>query len=116
MSRLIPSARPFLFAGAALAALVSLPAQAQDDASPNSEATAAEADQGEGEILVTARRREETLIDVPISMSVVSGDTLVRAGAVDITALQDIELVFKDGAGYDPGKLRDAAKGKVGWH
>ena len=89
MSRLIPSARPFLFAGAALAALVSLPAQAQDDASPNSEATAAEADQGEGEILVTARRREETLIDVPISMSVVSGDTLVRAGAVDITALQD---------------------------
>ena len=39
------------------------------------------------------------------------------AGSTDyLTALQDIELVFKDGAGYDPGKLRDAAKGKVGWH
>ncbi|MDQ2701369.1 MAG: amidohydrolase family protein [Pseudomonadota bacterium] len=39
-----------------------------------------------------------------------------RDPSTDITALQDIELVFKDGAGYDPGKLREAAKGKVGWH
>lgn len=36
--------------------------------------------------------------------------------SADIDALQDIELVFKDGAGYDPAKLRAAASGKVGWH
>ena len=41
---------------------------------------------------------------------------LRRDPSTDITALQDIELVFKDGAGYDPGKLREAARGKVGWH
>ena len=34
----------------------------------------------------------------------------------DIRALQRIELVFKGGAGYDPAKLREAAKGRVGWH
>lgn len=34
----------------------------------------------------------------------------------DIRALQQIDIVFKDGAGYDPAKLRAAAKGKVGWH
>jgi len=42
-----------------------------------------------GEIVVTARRREESLIDVPISVSAISGDALNRTGAVDITALQD---------------------------
>ncbi|MBM3927731.1 MAG: TonB-dependent receptor, partial [Sphingomonadales bacterium] len=42
-----------------------------------------------GDIVVTARRREESLIDVPISMSVVTGDTLLKTGAVDLTTLQD---------------------------
>lgn len=34
----------------------------------------------------------------------------------DIRDLTKVELVFKDGAGYDPAKLREAAKGLVGWH
>ncbi|WP_230771040.1 TonB-dependent receptor [Sphingomonas sp. Leaf4] len=46
-------------------------------------------DQGDGDIVVTARRRAESVIDVPIAMSVVTGDQLTRTGAVDITALQD---------------------------
>jgi iron complex outermembrane recepter protein len=92
MARMNPSARTLLFAGAAFAALAAMPAfaqeQAADDATPVAQA---EADQtaAEGDIVVTARRREESLIDVPISMSVISGDTLVRTGAVDLTALQD---------------------------
>jgi iron complex outermembrane recepter protein len=40
-------------------------------------------------IIVTARRREESLLDVPISVSAISGATLAAQGAVDITALQD---------------------------
>ncbi|MFC3053122.1 TonB-dependent receptor [Kordiimonas pumila] len=40
------------------------------------------------EIVVTARRREETLVDVPIALSVQSGEQLDLSGATDITALQ----------------------------
>ena len=40
------------------------------------------------DIVVTARRREESLVDVPISMTVVSGETLLQQGAPDITSLQ----------------------------
>ena len=87
MSRLKPSARTILHAGAALAALAAMPAFAQDQTPPAAAEEAAADDPGE--ITVTARRREESLIDVPISMSVVSGDSLTRTGAVDITALQD---------------------------
>ena len=36
------------------------------------------------EITVTARRREESLQEVPLSISVISGDDLERIGAVDI--------------------------------
>jgi imidazolonepropionase-like amidohydrolase len=42
---------------------------------------------------------------------VVTGDPLA-----DIREASHIELVFKDGQGYDPAKLREAAKGLVGWH
>ena len=92
MKRLMPSARTILHAGAALAALATTPAFAQEQITPEDVAAtsidAADPAQND-EIVVTARRREESLIDVPISMSVISGDTLVRTGAVDITALQD---------------------------
>ncbi|MEO0971760.1 MAG: TonB-dependent receptor [Pseudomonadota bacterium] len=39
------------------------------------------------EVTVTARRREETSQDVPIALSVVSGETLARLGEADIIAL-----------------------------
>jgi iron complex outermembrane receptor protein len=84
MLRLIPSVRTILNTGAALAALTAMPALAQEAPAAEEAAPAAE-----GEIVVTARRREESLIDVPISMSVVTGDSLLKSGAPDITALQD---------------------------
>jgi iron complex outermembrane receptor protein len=37
------------------------------------------------EIIVTARRRDERLIDVPIAVTALSADTLSKAGAIDIT-------------------------------
>ena len=48
---------------------------------------------GDGEravdtIVVTARRREESLIDVPVAMTVQSAEALDLSGATDITALQ----------------------------
>ncbi len=42
----------------------------------------------DAEIVVTARRREESLIDVPIAITTQSGEQLDIRGAPDITALQ----------------------------
>jgi iron complex outermembrane receptor protein len=44
---------------------------------------------GNGDIVVTARRRAETLTSVPIAISAFSGDQLAAKGAADITALAD---------------------------
>ncbi|TVV75812.1 TonB-dependent receptor [Sphingomonas solaris] len=43
-----------------------------------------------GDIIVTATRRNEALSDVPIAVSAVSGDTLTRSGATDIRALNQL--------------------------
>ncbi len=71
-----------LVLAAMLATGVSAPAFAQD-AAPAANA----ADDGEGAIVVTARRREERLVEVPIAVSSFSGEQLARSGALDITDL-----------------------------
>ena len=90
--------RAALLGSAAGAALVAMPAHAQaaeeapeTQAATDSGATAA-ADEtviGEGEIVVTARRRDERLQDVPIAVTAYSGAQLQREGAVDITDIGD---------------------------
>ncbi|MCG8370960.1 MAG: TonB-dependent receptor [Proteobacteria bacterium] len=67
---------PGLALGLGLASL-GPPAAAQDDG----------ADEYLDEVTVTARRREESLQDVPIAVSAFSGGQLEEIGAVDITAL-----------------------------
>ncbi|GAB4121340.1 MAG: TonB-dependent receptor [Rhodothalassiaceae bacterium] len=42
------------------------------------------------QIVVTARRRVETLLDVPIAVSAYSGDALERIGTADITGLNQL--------------------------
>ena len=49
----------------------------------------ASADAGDGDIIVTARRRDERLIDVPIAVTAISGAALEAAGAIDITDVQN---------------------------
>ena len=94
-------ARAALLAGTAMA-LVATPALAQDVTPTTAEATAAAAAQANettpaaatpaadtGEIVVTARRRAETLQDVPIAVTAYSGAQLENQGALDITDLSD---------------------------
>ncbi|MES1972222.1 MAG: TonB-dependent receptor [Pseudomonadota bacterium] len=54
-------------------------------------ATAGEAAQvapGDGDVVVTARRREERIQDVPIAMSVIGADDLQKSGAFNVSRLQ----------------------------
>jgi iron complex outermembrane recepter protein len=76
--------RALLLAGGAGLATYAAPAAAQDSAA---DAAAAAAEAEEGTIYVTARRREERLIDVPLSVTAISGDELVKQGVQDIVAV-----------------------------
>ena len=81
--KLLRTASHFALTSAILSGLaIAAPAAAQD-AAPS-----AEEGEANGEIVVTARRREESLQDVPISVTAISGDQLEATGAVDITVLQ----------------------------
>ncbi|UYY76048.1 TonB-dependent receptor [Sphingomonas sp. R1] len=76
------SVRIALLASAAL--LAATPAFAQDSETAGQTAQAA-AQAQDGEIIVTARRREESLLDVPIAVTAISGAQLNAQGALDIT-------------------------------
>ena len=72
-----------LSAGASIACLAAAaPGTAQTSSADGS--TAVE------EMVVTARRRAETLTDVPISMTVQTGEQMEARGAPDITSLQRV--------------------------
>jgi iron complex outermembrane recepter protein len=90
------SARGALLGSIGLAALMlGQPALAQEavtaepappaDAQTTEEAAAA----SDTEIVVTARRRNEILLDVPIAVTAYSGEQLARQGALDITDVGD---------------------------
>ncbi len=80
----------------ALALLAATPALADDgivtaDAAANETAAdTGESLPGQGEILVTARRRSERAQDVPVALSVVSGDLIDRRGDYTLAAVQQI--------------------------
>ncbi len=70
-------------AALALAATAMTPAPAQAQAQPRPSATLEE-------VTVTARKREESLQDVPLSVQAVSGDTLDQLGVHDLASLQSL--------------------------
>ncbi|MBK6707345.1 MAG: TonB-dependent receptor [Sphingomonadales bacterium] len=75
--------RAILMTGIAFGSVAAAaPVRAQDE-------TTAETGADSGEIIVTARRREESLLDVPIAVTAYSGEALAQAGAMDITAISD---------------------------
>ena len=81
------STRSALHIGVAALTLVAMPALAQDTPAPAT--PVATADEDGSEVVVTARRREETLLDVPIAITAYSGAQLERSGAIDITDLSN---------------------------
>jgi len=89
------SVRAALFGSVAAAALYSAPALAQENATtdpavPSNQQTQVDAAQAsDTDIIVTARRRNEVLLDVPIAVTAYSGEQLNRQGALDITDIGD---------------------------
>ena len=83
------------FVGVSLFAVIAAsPAIAQDAAPPPPDSTTTEVSAAppvdETEIVVTAAKREQTLQDVPISVSVTSEDTVDKAQIRDLVDLQSI--------------------------
>ncbi len=72
--------------GAAVGALVVAEAATAQNAEPST-ATAQVTAGTDGDIVVTARRREESLRDVPIAISAISGAQLAASGINDIIAV-----------------------------
>jgi iron complex outermembrane receptor protein len=99
MTRLY-SMRTLLNAGAAIAALTAAPALSQTTDPVSAEAQADESDFG-GDIVVTARRREESLLNVPVAVTAFSGAALEKQGAIDITDISNVtpNVTFENSRG-----------------
>ncbi len=88
-------ARATLLGTVAAAALVTTPAIAQEKpdtkpATPNNQQTQTDAATASDQtITVTARRRNEVLLNVPIAVTAYSGEQLDREGALNITDIAD---------------------------
>src|SRR5262245_26103258 len=94
----VTHARAALLGSVAAAAFIATPALAQDATQPppatvatdsNAQTEATAATGSDQAIVVTARRRNELLLDVPISVTAYSGEQLSRQGALDITDISD---------------------------
>ncbi|MDB5677391.1 TonB-dependent receptor [Sphingomonas bacterium] len=73
----------------ALAEMPRVPAVAVADPAPQVDPQAAPKE--DGDIVITARRREERLQNVPIAVSVLSGDTISNTGAFNVNRLQTLQ-------------------------
>lgn len=78
-----------LLCGAATTALAQAPAAAGAAKDASVEADA-ESPYAVGEVTVTARRREETVQDVPLAVSVVTGQQVADTGAFNVSRLQQL--------------------------
>lgn len=77
----------------ALAGLVALPQTALAQTAEPTDSTASQS--GAGEIIVTARKREERLLDVPVAVSALSREAINRYGITDVKAItQSVPTLF----------------------
>ena len=58
-------------------------------ANTNANTTGAEAQNAPDEVIVTARRRKELLLNVPVAITAYSGEALSQQGTLDITSIAD---------------------------
>ncbi len=122
--------KSMLLLSAGLAA-ISMPAFAQDTAdqpstpaeapveaaSVDTAAQAAEADDDDAAIVVTATRRSEALSDIPLAVSAITADTIKNSGAIDLRGLNQVSpslLVSSTSSEAGAGGARIRGIGTVG--
>ena len=69
---------------------IAVPAIAQNQTAQAPQTGAETNAEDNGEIIVTATRREEQLSDVPLAVSAISGQALQNSGVTDIRALNQL--------------------------
>lgn len=107
MSKVIANAAAFV-----AATLAAIPAQAQTVVAETPDASLRAAGQ-EGDIIVTARRREERLQDVPIAVTAIGADALASRGLESVTQVSQIapNLQFTPGQGGNSGGIAAFIRG-----
>ena len=81
-TRAKPALMAGLLTGTAALAFLAAPAASAQDTTP-----AVEAAEDDGIIIVSARRRDERIIDVPLSVTAISGESLAKSGTLELTAI-----------------------------
>src|SRR6478672_2080826 len=108
--------RVILFCGTAMS--VAVPAMAQDSNPADAQAsqTAPQADTaGTGDIVVTARRRDERLQDVPVAVSAFSAQALERSTVQELRSINVLTpgLTFSSEGGAGNATLSLRAIGQI---
>ena len=84
------SIRSTLLLGAALTAILSVPAHAEGEVAAEAASTSEAETQPSNDIIVTARRRSESAQDIPLAVSVVDAKQLDATGAFNVNRLQQL--------------------------
>lgn len=94
-----------LLAATAIGVLPTAVMAQTDPASRDAADAASDSRDGSGDIVVTARKREERLIDVPLSISVVGADDIDRSNLVNVSDIARLTpgFSFKQGFGRTGG-------------
>ncbi|MGN6691939.1 MAG: TonB-dependent receptor [Sphingopyxis sp.] len=102
-------AKTYLYGAATAIALTgAIPATAQAQGSD----AAPQVNEGsDGDIVVTARRRNETLVDVPIAISAISSSAIQERGINDVTAVSQNTPGLQFDKGASPADVRPSLRG-----
>jgi len=112
---MVTVSKVFLLSTAAVLATLSSPAIAQADAPPApaaSQATPSDASATEGDIIVTAQRRSESLQRTPVAIAVLNNETLEKQAIVSESDLQIATPGLTVRAGTNSNQLNYAIRGQ----
>lgn len=108
-----------LYGASALALATSATAAQAQSTGQAAPAETRDAPQAPGDdIVVTAQKREQTLIEVPAAVQAISGEQLERTGVQDISRLVDFvpgaSVVSRSAPGFETVQIRGISAGTVG--